>query len=315
MPQDLKSMRIAVLMGGQSGEREVSLRSGAGVLGALKRLGYDAVQVDPRPDLVTQIREVGADLCFNVLHGGAGENGQIQGALDLAGIPYTGCGVLACALTMDKLQTKRIFHAVGVQTPPYVHFDRSRSAGEIAAAAVDRLGLPVVAKPRAEGSSLGVSIPKTIEQLTDAVAQLQDSYGEGLIDRFIRGVEVTVGVVGVGENTRALPVLELVPHNEFYDYEAKYTKGMTELIAPARIADDLTEKAQQLALRAHHALGCEGVSRVDMHIDAEGECWVHEINAVPGMTETSDLPHAAKAENVDYDTLVEQILQSALVRM
>ncbi|MEA3401510.1 MAG: D-alanine--D-alanine ligase [Armatimonadota bacterium] len=308
-------MRLAVLMGGRSGEREVSLRSGAGVLAALRRQGFDAVEIDPGPDLVTQLRQAGAEVVFNVLHGGAGENGAIQGVLEVAGIPYTGCGVLASALTMDKVQSKRIFGAVGVPTPPHVHFDGRRSAEEFAQQAIESFGLPAVTKPRAEGSSLGVSIPKSREQLIEAVASIRARYGEGIIDRFIPGTEITVGIVGVGERTRALPVLELVPKREFYDYKAKYTKGLTELIAPARISDALTARSQELALRAHQALGCTGVSRVDMHIETDGTCWVHEINSVPGMTETSDLPHAAAAEGVGYDELVLQILESATIRM
>lgn len=311
----LRDRRIAVLMGGTSGEREVSLRSGAGVLAALRRQGFDAVEVDPRPDLVTQLREAGAEVVLNILHGGAGENGAIQGALEVAGIPYTGSGVLASALTMDKVQTKRIFAALGVPTPPWVHVHSGGSAEEFAARAIAEFGLPAVVKPRSEGSSLGVSIPKTEEQLVAAVAALLDEYGEGIIDRYIAGTEVTVGVVGAGANTRALPVLELVPKKEFYDYEAKYTKGMTELIAPARISAEATALCQRLALEAHHALGCIGPTRVDMHLDREGDCWVHELNSVPGMTETSDLPHAAAAEGVSYDELVLEILATALTRM
>ncbi len=311
----IRGKRIAVLLGGQSGEREVSLRSGAGVLASLRRQGFDAVEIDPGPDLVAQLRDAGAEVVFNVLHGGAGENGAIQGLLEVAGLPYTGCGVLASALTMDKLQTKRIFKAVGVPTPPHVYAHSGGEAAQFAASAIEQFGLPAVVKPRAEGSSLGVSIPKTEAELTEAVAGLLARYGECLIDRFIDGVEVTIGVVGVGAEMRALPVLELVPKNEFYDYQAKYTKGMTELIAPARISDDETARSQAAALRAFEALGCAGLGRVDMHIDREGACWVHEINSVPGMTETSDLPHAAEAEGVSYDELVLQILATAAMRM
>ena len=311
----LKTRRIAVLMGGQSGEREVSLRSGAGVLGSLKRQGFDAVEIDPGPNLVAQLQEAGADVVMNVLHGGSGENGAIQGVLECAGYPYTGCGVLASALTMDKVQTKRIFDACEIPTPEWLHIDAATPADELADRAIEELRLPAVVKPRDEGSSLGVSIPKTRQQLIHAIQEMQSEFGEGLIDRFIKGVEVTIGVVGVGDSMRALPVLELVPKREFYDYEAKYTKGMTELIAPARIADELTAKSQQLALDAFVALGCEGLGRVDMHIDAEGDCWVHEINSVPGMTETSDLPHAAAAADISYDELVLQILETATARM
>ncbi len=311
----LKDRRIAVLMGGQSGEREVSLRSGAGVLESLKRQGFDALKIDPGPDLVAQLQDAGAQVVMNVLHGGAGENGCVQGVLECAGYPYTGCGVLGSALTMDKVQTKRILDACSIPTPQWMHIHRAADPETLADQAVERLRLPVVVKPRDEGSSLGVSIPKTRGQLVDAIAAMQQDFGEGLIDRFIDGVEITIGVVGVGESTRALPVLELVPKREFYDYEAKYTRGMTELIAPARISDELTARSRQVALAAFEALSCEGLGRVDMHIDNEGGCWVHEVNSVPGMTETSDLPHAAEAEDVSYDELVLQILQTATARM
>ncbi len=311
----LQGRRIAVLMGGESGEREVSLRSGAGVLAALRRQGFDAVDIDPGPNLAAQLQEAGAEVVLNVLHGGAGENGAIQGVLEVAGYPYTGSGVLASALTMDKIQSKRIFQVMGIPTPPHVHADRGRSATEHARQAIKSFGLPAVVKPRSEGSSLGVSIPKTEAQLVQAVSDLMERYGECIIDRYIDGTEITVGIVGAGEKTRALPVLELVPKREFYDYEAKYTKGMTELIAPARISEEHTRESQALALRAHHALGCVGPTRVDMHLDTGGNCWVHEINSMPGMTETSDLPHAAEAEGVSYDELVLQILETAAIRM
>ncbi|MCD6359326.1 MAG: ATP-grasp domain-containing protein, partial [Armatimonadetes bacterium] len=220
----LRDRRIAVLAGGQSGEREVSLRTGAGVHGALTRQGFDAVLVDPRPDLVTQLREAGADVVYNALHGGAGENGCIQGALEVAGIPYTGCGVLASALTMDKRQCKRIFMQAGIPTPPHICADAPADPAAVADEAIAAFGLPAVVKPIDEGSSLGVSIPKTREDLTAAVAGVLDGYGACIVDRFIEGVEVTVGVVGTGDNTIVLPVLELDTRNEFYDYEAKYTK-------------------------------------------------------------------------------------------
>ncbi len=311
----LRGKRIAVLMGGQSGEREVSLRSGQGVLEALQRQGFDAVPVDPGPDLIAQLREAGAEVAFNMLHGGAGEDGSVAGALEVAGLPYTGSGVLASAISMDKLQSKRIFEALDIPTPAYLYLDASADP-EAGAVEVERqLGLPVVAKPRSEGSSLGVSIPKTREELQEAIGELLAAYGGALIEDFVAGTEITVGIVGAAAKTRALPVLELVTRREFYDYDAKYVKGLTELIAPARIPDDQAAQAQRIALQAHHALGCEGLSRVDMHLDSAGRCWVHEVNSVPGMTETSDVPAAAAAEGTRYDDLVLQILESAAARL
>ena len=313
--EHLHGKRIAVLRGGQSGEREVSLRSGQGVLEALQRQGFDAVSVDPGPDLIVQLREVGAQVVFNMLHGGAGEDGSVPGVLEVAGLPYTGSGVMASAVSMDKLQSKRIFEALGIPTPAYLYLDASADPQKGAAQVEQQLGLPVVTKPRSEGSSLGVSIPKTREELQQAIAGLLATYGSALIEGFVDGTEITVGIVGVGKKARALPVLELVPKREFYDYDAKYTKGLTELIAPARIPDDKAAEAQRIALEAHHALGCEGLSRVDMHLDSAGRCWVHEINSVPGMTETSDVPAAAEAEGTSYDELVLEILESAAARL
>lgn len=311
----LRDKRIAVLAGGDSGEREVSLRTGAGVHGALTRQGFDAVILDPRPDLVTQLREAGAEVVYNALHGGAGENGCIQGALEVAHIPYTGCGVLASALTMDKRQCKRIFMQTGIPTPPHICADAPADPAAVADEAIAAFGLPAVVKPINQGSSLGVSIPKTRAELISAVADTLQHYGACLVDQYIAGTEITVGIVGTGEKTMVLPVLELVPKREFYDYVAKYTKGLTELIAPARISPQLTRESQQIALHAHRTLGCDGVSRVDMHIDRAGRCWVHEINSVPGMTETSDLPAAAAAAGISYDELVLIILESAVTRM
>lgn len=315
MEADLRGKRIAVLMGGKSGEREVSLRSGSGVLEALRERGYSAVGVDPDSNLPQQLADVAADVVFNALHGGAGEDGTIPGMLDVLGIPYTGCGVLASALTLDKVRTKQLLDGCGIRTPPYVWTDRPSEAGRVVQEAIDRLGLPAVVKPVNEGSSLGVSIPKTKDDLRAAVGVVLDDYRAVMVEAFCDGDEITVGVLGCGEKMRALPVLELVPKREFYDYEAKYTKGMTDLICPARIPADAARRGQELALRAHKACGCHGLSRVDMHHDSQGRIWVHEINSVPGLTETSDVPAEARAAGMGYGDLIEEILESALVRM
>lgn len=308
---DLKQTTIAVLAGGQSGEREVSLRSGSGVLQALLNRGYQAVLVDPTPELPAQLRAVGAGVVYNALHGGAGEDGCIQGILEMIGIPYTGSGVLGSALTMDKLQSKRILQAVGLPTPPYVFF-RAPYTPAMTAAVIAAVGLPAVTKPNAEGSSLGVTICRDEATLAAALRECLEVYGDALVDRFIEGIELTVGVLGCGEKQRALPVLELVPHNEFYDYEAKYTKGLTDLICPARISPEATAEAQRLAVASHQALSCHGISRCDMHLDTAGGLWIHEVNSCPGMTETSDVPHEAFALGMTYEDLVEEVLQTAL---
>jgi len=309
-----EGLTIGVLLGGQSSEREVSLRSGKGVLGALERLGLHAVAIDPGPDPVGQLRQAGVDVVFNILHGGPGENGAMQGALDTAGIPYTGSGVLASALTMNKPLTKRVLRAAGLPTPDWVEFDGNTGDGAVEEV-IERLGLPVFLKPFDEGSSVGVARVADEGEARATMAELVAAYGRGFAERAVAGVELTVGLVGHGDRTRALPVLELVPKKDFYDYEAKYTKGLTDLICPARLSEEEARRAQEVALRAHQLTGCHGISRVDMHLDHKGQLWVHEVNSVPGLTETSDVPAEALAAGMSYDELVLEILHSALPRM
>ncbi|HEY3396858.1 MAG TPA: D-alanine--D-alanine ligase [Armatimonadota bacterium] len=313
--EKLRDKRIGVLCGGASGEREVSLRSGAGVREALGRAGFDAVTLDPAPDLGGQLREAGVTVVYNALHGGWGEDGTIQAVLDYLGMPYTGSGVLACALTMDKLQTKRLLRAGHVPTADWVLARADESVEADAERIEAELGLPVVLKPVSEGSSLGVSIPKTCEDLLRDLHAGVTRYGQMLAERYIKGTELTVGVIGEGERLQALPVLELVAHNEFYDYEAKYTKGLTDLIVPARISKAATFTAQEYAVATHLATDCHGVSRVDLMLGGPGDLWVMELNASPGMTETSDLPAAAAAAGIGYDDLVLEVLRSAVPRL
>ncbi len=311
--EEVKGKRVAVLAGGQSGEREVSFRSGGGVLQVLQAAGIDAVIVDPEPNLAGQLLEIGAEVVFNALHGGAGENGTIQGVLEMLGLPYTGCGVLASALTMDKPLTQAVLRDRGLPVPDHVVISPATASSELEAA-IRRLGVPVVAKPACEGSSLGVTICKSEEEALEVAGELVREYGRSLLEKFTDGTEITVGVLGWHERTRPLPVLELVPHKEFYDYEAKYTKGLTDLICPARISEQHTGEAQQLALEAHQVTGCHGISRCDMHLDSSGQIWIHDINSMPGLTETSDVPHEAEALGMSYQELVLEILASAFHR-
>jgi D-alanine-D-alanine ligase len=307
----LRSKRIAVLAGGTTGEREVSLRTGQGIADALLRQGFEVVLVDPATGLFNPLREAGAEIVFNALHGGPGEDGTIQAALELMNLPYTGSGVLGCALTMNKVQTKRIMQTVGATNPPYLYL-RGAYDPQWRQQVLDAVGLPCVTKPNADGSSLGVTICRDEATLARELQHLAEAYGDLLVDRYIAGTELTVGVLGCGEVMRALPVLELVPHNEFYDYEAKYTKGLTDLVCPARISAEATAAAQELALLAHRELCCHGISRCDMHLDEAGQLWFHEVNSCPGMTETSDVPHQAFAAGMTYDELVLEILASAV---
>ncbi len=309
----VKGKRVAVLAGGQSGEREVSFRSGAGVLGVLESAGIEAVLLDPQPNLAAQLTDADADVAFNALHGGAGENGAVQGVLEMLGIPYTGCGVLASALTMDKLLTQAVLRDNGLPVPEFLPMSADTTDEDLRAA-VERLGIPLVVKPACEGSSLGVSICRSEQDAFETARATIRQYGRSLLEKFIDGTEITVGVLGWGERTRPLPVLEIVPHNEFYDYEAKYTKGMTDLICPARIAPAHAALAQQVALSAHKLTQCHGISRCDMHLDRDGRVWVHDINSMPGLTETSDVPHEAEAAGMSYAEIVLEILTSAFHR-
>ncbi len=310
----LKGRRIAVLMGGTSGERAVSLRSGRNVLRALRSHGLDAVEIDPAdPEFVRSLIDGKIDLAFIALHGRGGEDGAIQGLLESLNIPYTGSGVLASALAMNKVASKRIFQAVGVPTPHFMVIDPSSDLNEQCRLAIEEIGLPIVVKPTSEGSSLGVSIVREVGFLFETVKKTLTQFGDIFLERFIPGREVTVGILGTGEGAYPLPVLELVPKREFYDYEAKYTPGMTRFILPAPFPREIYDHIQEVALMAHRSLGCRGVSRVDMRVDHEGNPFVTDVNTIPGLTDLSDLPAQAKCAGIPYDELILRILESALV--
>ncbi len=321
----LKRKRIGVLMGGLSAEREVSLRSGENVYQALKRRGYNAQRLvfdDPNA-LVEQL--TGVDVVFNCLHGGIGEDGTIQLLLELLNRPYTGSGPLACALAMDKLAAKREFRHVGLLTPPHVEPppqepppDSSDPGSEAwaswAAEVEEALGFPCVVKPVREGSSVGVHIVPDREALLEAVRQTRREFGAVFVEKFIEGKEVTAGILRVEGEDRALPLIELRAKRAFYDYQAKYTPGLTEFVVPAELDEGTTRRVQDVALRAHRALGCFGYSRVDLRVTPRGEPYVLEVNTLPGMTQTSDLPKAAEAAGIPFDELVERMLETALLK-
>jgi D-alanine-D-alanine ligase len=315
---DLKRKRIGVLMGGLSAEREVSLRSGANVHEALKRRGYDAAELvfDDPNTLIDQITSV--DVVFNCLHGGTGEDGTVQLLLELLNRPYTGSGPLACALAMDKLAAKREFHRAGLPTAPHVEArpqDDSEEAWQRWTKLVEQeLGFPCVVKPVREGSSVGVRIAQNEEELIEAARATQREYGNFFVEKFIPGKEITAGILRLEGQDRALPLIELRAKRQFYDYQAKYTPGLTEFVIPARLDEETTRRVQELSLKAHHALGCFGYSRVDLRVTPQGEPYVLEVNTIPGMTETSDLPKAAEAAGISFDELVEHMLKTALER-
>jgi len=310
--KNLKTKKIAVLCGGRSGERDVSLRSGKRVFESLKKQKFNVTLFDLTDDLVAQLKKKRIDIVFIALHGRWGEDGCVQGMLEVANLPYTGSKVLASALAMNKLAAKRIFDACNIPTPRYLEINPQSDIQKEAEKIRRIFPFPLVIKPVSEGSSLGVSIIKEEDNLEKVLEKTVRDYRDVFIEEFVKGKEVTVGILGRDEDLQALPILELVPRKDFYDYEAKYTRGMTDFVLPARLPKALYKKTQETALRAHRALGCYGFSRVDIIVSsAEHVPYVHEVNSIPGMTELSDLPAEAAHAGISFDELVVKILESA----
>lgn len=292
--------RVGVLMGGMSTEREVSLKSGRAVAAALTSRGYDVVEIDVGPDLPERLRQGGVDVAWIALHGAFGEDGCVQGLLEILRIPYTGSGVQGSAVAMDKMLTKRVLRGTGVRLVE----DRIWHVGD---PIPEELGLPVVAKTPSSGSSIGVHIcrdPGSLEQALVALGQMDD---EVLLERYVEGEEITVAVL---EGT-ALPVVGIRPVEGFFDFEAKYTKGRTEYAVPAPIPASAAEAAQRQAREAYRVLGLWGVARADFILDGAGEPWFLEINTLPGMTQTSLVPMAAAAVGMSFADLVVRLLEGA----
>jgi len=298
------SKKIGVLYGGLSAERDVSLKSGTAVHQALVAQGYHAVAIDVGHDLADVLKSEQIEAAFIALHGRYGEDGCVQGLLELLQIPYTGSGVLASALAMHKLYSKQTFAANGILTAPFRCYRR----GESVNLAELPFGLPLVVKPVQEGSSVGVSIVKEEGQLAAALELAFRHDEEILVEQFIKGQEVQVGIL----DNRPIGAIEIVPKNEFYDFEAKYTDGMAEHFFPARLDAALYEKAQQIGLAAHRSLGCRGYSRVDLLVTISGDCYVLEVNTLPGMTSLSLFPEiAGKGAGLPFEKLVATIIASA----
>ncbi len=296
----LTDKTIGVLMGGTSAERDISLKSGASVLGALKRLGYNAKGVDVGTDVCEVLLKENIEIAFLALHGGTGEDGSMQGMLEVLGIPYTGSGVLASALAMDKLASKKMFIHEGLRVPEFEVIRKGESP---------TLPMPFVVKPVREGSSIGVSIVRNAEEAGAALDAALQYTGMALVEQYIQGKEVHIGIL----HDRALGGVEVRPLVEFYDFKAKYdTSSGTRYILPPEIDREIYEKAKDLALTAHIAIGAEGATRVDLLVDTRGEIFVLEVNTIPGMTETSLLPKIASLEGFSFDSLVEEILKGAL---
>ncbi|MDQ7786523.1 MAG: D-alanine--D-alanine ligase [Thermodesulfovibrionales bacterium] len=298
----LTDRKIGVLMGGISAERAVSLRSGTAIYHALKGLGYRAVTIDVGQDFCEDLRREKIEIAFLSLHGGYGENGSIQGMLEVLGIPYTGSDVLASALAMDKEASKKIFLYHGIPVPPFLIVSKGQSVKSV------DFAFPWVVKPAAEGSSIGVSIVKKREQLQEALAKAYSHGPRAVIEEFIDGKEIHIGIL----NKKALGGVEVRPSLEFYNYEAKYTAGLTQYILPPEIDEATYEKAKSTALAAHNALGCKGATRVDLRLDRNGNPSVLEVNTIPGMTETSLLPKIAGLAGLSFPGLIEEILSGVL---
>jgi len=306
--------RIAVLKGGRSLERQVSLKSGARVQDALQRLGHDVVGIDVGHDLVARLRSAAPEVAFVALHGRDGEDGTVQELLEAVGIPYTGSGVSACIRCADKVLAKHHMLDAGIPTPDFFAFNETAfkelGAAEALPAIEERLDFPIVVKPAGQGSALGIKFAATAKDVPGALVAAF-SYGEKvLLEHHVDGRDLAVSILdGV-----ALPVVEAVPREEdFYDFEARYEIGRTEFVCPAQLPDDVTARAQELALEVWRVLGCRGFARVDLMLGAQsGALTVLEANAIPGMTETSLMPQAADAAGISFDELIARIVELAL---
>jgi D-alanine-D-alanine ligase len=291
----LRAKKIGVLMGGVSSEREISLRSGASVEKALSELGCNAVAIDVDRNVFEALKTI--DVAFIALHGRGGEDGSIQGLLEVMGIPYTGSGVLASALAMDKAMSKTLFSATGIPTPGYIVLKHDSYSAPLT-------GFPVIVKPSREGSTIGVGLARNPSQYEEAVAEAYKYDSTVVVERFIEGGrELTVGIL----NGAPLPPIEIRPKEQIFDFRCKYSKGKTEF----RIAEK-NASLETLALSAYGILGCKGAARVDVMEDSTGAFYVFEVNTVPGMTETSLLPMAARAAGLSYNDLVEAMLRECL---
>ncbi|MBL38759.1 MAG: D-alanine--D-alanine ligase [Xanthomonadales bacterium] len=295
--------RLALVYGGESAEREISLRSGRAVSAALERLGVDHAVFDGPRAVVDAARDDRIDTVFNMLHGRGGEDGCLQGALALYGVPVTGSGVLSSALTMDKLQTKRVWRAVGLPTPEWQVAENPDDADVIA----DAAAFPVFVKPAREGSSVGMSRVLQSAGLKPALVRALEHDRTALVERMIQGPEYTAAIL----DGQALPLIRIATPREFYDFDAKYEAGDTEYHCPCGLDDEREAELRSLALRAFEVLGCRGWGRVDFLLDGDGNPWLLEANTVPGMTDHSLVPMAAAAAGMDFDRLVGRILETA----
>lgn len=303
-------MKVAVLYGGTSGEREVSLSSGKGIISALEKKGHEVIGIDFNPSKINELLTLDVDVVFIGLHGRFGEDGRIQGLLDMLNIPYVGSGVLGSALAMNKVKAKRIMESVGIRVAKDVAINVETFNRENFVMTID---YPVVVKPASEGSTIGITIAGNEQELMAGIEEAFKHDEDVLIEEFIAGMEVTVSVLGKKGAEQALPVIEIVPKNKFYDYEAKYAPGGSDHIIPARVSDEITQYLQKNAVLAHQSLNCKTYSRTDFIVPFDGSLpIVLEVNTLPGMTPTSLFPDAAKEIGLSYEDMIERLIELSI---
>ncbi|QLB13362.1 D-alanine--D-alanine ligase [Bisgaardia hudsonensis] len=305
MKKELKQQKIAVLLGGTSAEREVSLNSGAAVLKSLRDQGFDAHPIDPKEFPIVTLKECGFERVFNILHGRGGEDGSMQGLLEQIGIPYTGCGVMASSLTMDKMRTKMLWKAFGLPVADMEVVTQANFHELNPQAIVNKLGLPLMVKPSLEGSSVGLTKVKKLEDLKCAVELALKHDETVLIEEWLSGEEFTVPILG----SEILPAVKIVPEGEFYDYDAKYISDNTQYFCPAGLSEKKQQELAILVKRAYDVVGCRGWSRIDVMTDENGEFRLVEVNTNPGMTSHSLFPKSAAIAGYTFDALVVKILE------
>jgi D-alanine-D-alanine ligase len=307
-------MRVAVLKGGRSLERQVSLRSGARVQDALERLGHEVLPIDVGPDVVAQLTGCRPDVAFVALHGRDGEDGTVQELLEVLGIPYTGSGVSACIRAADKVLAKHAMRDHGIPTPDFYAFNETAlgalGAAQALPAIEDRLEFPIVVKPARQGSALGIKFARTAADVPTALVAAFSYDRKVLLERHVAGRELAISILDEDGSPRSLPIVEAVPEEEdFYDFEARYEIGRTRFVCPAELDAGLADRASAIALETYGLLGCAGFARVDLMLAGDtGELFVLEVNTIPGLTETSLLPQAAEAAGISFDEFVERVL-------
>lgn len=308
-----KSLKIGVISGGISSEREISLLTGKNIYQSLLESGYNALFIDLKDDFYSKLKEI--NLAFLAIHGRYGEDGTAQGLLELMKIPYTGPGVLASAIAINKIMSKKILIYENIPTPEYIGLNSASGEDlkKMVSVIEKKFDYPIVVKPNSEGSTIGVNIVQKKDQLKHAIEEAVKYDNKILVEEYIKGRELTVSIIG--REPVALPIIEIKPKSGFYDYKSKYTKNMTRYIVPAELDKKVANRVSEMALKCHRVLECSGISRVDFILDDTGNAYVFELNTMPGMTATSLVPKAAKAAGIDFALLVEIILDSASLKL